>query len=131
MKTLKNRLQVLIKDEQSDESKSHLLSQELDFEYAKTVLTFALAFIGGMVTLKTALAFEKPIEEGLTLSLGLAGFSAILAFTWQQGIIQDLRLKRVPSYARRMIRMAPCSLMLGVAFGVAFDYFDFKLITFT
>ena len=127
MKTLNKRFQKLTQDEQSDESASYLLSQELDFEYAKTILTFALAFIGGLVTLKTALTFDKPINEGFTLAIGMAGLSAILAFTWQQGIIYDLRMKRVPSRMRRMFRVAPSSLLLGAAFGSALNYFDFTI----
>ena len=51
---MKNRLRTLFSDAPSDESPSHLLSQELEFELSKSILTFAFAFIGGAVTLKTA-----------------------------------------------------------------------------
>lgn len=122
---MKNRLRTLFSDGQSDESPSHLLSQELEFELSKSILTFAFAFIGGAVTLKTALGIDRPIEEGFIQALAMAGLSAVLALGAQQGIIKDLRLKRVASPIRRQFRSAPPSLASGFALGFALKYFEF------
>ena len=122
---MKTQFQKFFADEVYDESKSYLLSQELEFEHAKSILTFALAFIGGIVTLKTAVGVDNPLNEGFLLSIGAASVSAILSFNAQQGIIKDLRIKRGPSKFRRLLRVMPPSMALGVAFAGAYEYFDF------
>lgn len=121
---MKNKIKGLIKDGEFEESSNYLLSQELEFQYAKSFLTFAMAFIGGIVTLKTALAIHTPITEGFSFAIGAAILSAILSFEAQHSIIKDLRLGRTASQLRMYFRRTASPLMLGIGIGFAVKYFD-------
>lgn len=122
---MRNRVIKFFADEKSDESISFLLSQELDFEFSKSMLTFSLAFIGGIVTLSTALDLDKPYDDSFQMAIISSALAAIWSFLSQQGIIEDLRKKRVPSELRRLLRGMPSALLLGLAFGSAARFFNF------
>lgn len=126
----KSKIRNFFEDEQSNESLSLLLSQELDFEFSKSILTFALAFLGGIFTLKTALQWDKPIENGFIMAIIASTVSAVLAFSAQYGIIEDLRQKRIPSSFRRQLRILPPSVLLGIALSGALQYFELMPVFF-
>ncbi|MBY6185366.1 hypothetical protein KUV89_01745 [Marinobacter hydrocarbonoclasticus] len=117
------KLKALLENQDLDDSPHYLLSQELEFEYAKSIVTYSVAFIGGVVTLKSALSIETPIDEGLSVAITAAVLSAVISFENQQGIIRDLRLKRTPSYFRTLYRKFAAPMCLGVAIGYALIYF--------
>ena len=124
---IEQRIRDYFTDTESEETDSFLLSQELEFEYSKSIVTFAIAFVGGIVTLRTALDFERPVEEGFLMALVLAGLAAMQALTAQQATIRDLRLKRNPSPFRRTMRSLFAAGMLGAAMGTAIIYFDIDI----
>jgi len=124
---MKKILKNIAKEGEFDESASYLLSQELEFQLAKSFLTFAMAFIGGIVTLKTAFAIETPIEEGFSWAIGAAILAVIFSFEAQQGVIKDLRLKRTASQLRMTIRISLPLVLLGIGMGFAIDYFFLQL----
>ncbi|WP_444899331.1 hypothetical protein ACJJIX_08465 [Microbulbifer sp. VAAC004] len=124
---MKAKLQELVNDKPIEQSPHYLLSQELEFEFLKSNLSFAMAFIGGIITLKTALGIDTPISEGFTYSLTAAVFSALHAFQAQQELIDDLRNGRMPSKIKRLFRRYPGPVLLGLAFGYAFIYFENSL----
>jgi len=121
-KNLKN-FKALFKNKKIDESAHYLLSQELEFEYAKSIVTYSIAFIGGIVTLYSALSIERPIEDGLSTAIIAAILSAVLAFENQQGIIKDLYLKRSASPFQTIYRKFAAPMCLGIALGNALMYF--------
>ena len=111
------------KRDKFDDSPAYLLSQELEYDHAKSFLTFSITFIGGIVTLKTALNVSAPIEDGFldaVVSSLIAGFAS---FSSQQSILEDLRQKRAASPFVRVCRRAVPGFMLGIAFGSAIAYF--------
>ena len=124
MNEMKSKIKSLIKDGEYQESANYLLSQELDFQYAKSFLTFAMAFIGGIVTLKTALAIDTPLDEGFSFAIGAAVISAILSFDAQHSIIKDLQLGRTASKLRMYYRRTASPLILGLGIGFAVKYFN-------
>ncbi|WP_444891618.1 hypothetical protein [Microbulbifer sp. DLAB2-AA] len=124
---MKAKLQELVKDKPIEQSPHYLLSQELEFEFLKSILTFAMAFIGGIVTLKTALGIDKPINEGLTYSLAAVVLSAVFAFHAQQELISDLRKGRTASKIKRLFRHFPGFSLLGISISYAFSYFESSL----
>ncbi len=119
MKTLKS----LFETPRFDESSHYLLSQELEFEYAKSIVTYSISFIGGVVTLKSALSIDTPIDQGLSIAIGASVISALISFENQQGIIQDLRHKRTPNKAKMLYRKYSAPMCLGAAIGYALQYF--------
>ncbi|WP_444915030.1 hypothetical protein [Microbulbifer sp. TRSA007] len=124
---MKAKLQELINDKPIEQSPHYLLSQELEFDFFKSISTFAMAFIGGIVTLKTALGIDTPISEGFTFSLVVAMISALCAFHAQHELISDLRNGRTPSKIKQLFRFFPGPILLGVAIGSAFTYFESSL----
>jgi hypothetical protein len=120
---MKNTLKNALKDGTFDESSSYLLSKELEFQLAKSFLAFAMAFIGGIVTLKTALAIDTPIEEGFTAAIGAAILAVVFSFQAQQSVIKDLQLKRNVSPLRRFARLSTPLFVLGTEMGIALSYF--------
>ncbi|WP_444920671.1 hypothetical protein ACJJID_18130 [Microbulbifer sp. CnH-101-G] len=124
---MRAKLQELVNDKPIEQSPHYLLSQELEFEFLKSILTFAMAFIGGIVTLKTALGIDKPINEGLTYSLATVVLSAVFAFHAQQELISDLRKGRTASKIKRLFRHFPGFFLLGISISYAFSYFESSL----
>lgn len=120
---MKNKLKDLLKEGEFEASSHYLLSQELEFQLAKSFLTFAMAFIGGIVTLKTALAIEAPMNSSFSLAIGAAVLAAILSFEAQRGIIKDLRVGRAASGLRMYVRIVAPMFCIGTAIGFAIDYF--------
>jgi hypothetical protein len=82
-----------------------------------------MAFIGGIVTLKTALAIDTPIEEGFTAAIGAAILAVVFSFQAQQSVIKDLQLKRNVSPLRRFARLSTPLFVLGTEMGIALSYF--------
>lgn len=117
------KIKALFENSDFDEGPHYLLSQELEFEYAKSIVTYSISFIGGVVTLKSALGIDTPIEEGLSIAMGAALLSALISFENQQGIIRELRLKITPSAIRILYRKTAAPMCLGAAIGYALKYF--------
>ncbi|GAA4360093.1 hypothetical protein [Kangiella marina] len=121
---MKRFLKEITSSNEIDHSPHYLLSQELEFEFTKSILTFALAFIGGIVSLKTVLTIESASEDHFFYAIAAAILSALFAFESQQGIINDLRVGRSPSRAKRFYRRTAAPIMLGTAIGFAVTYFE-------
>lgn len=121
---MKARFKELIKEQDIDTSAHYLLSQELQFEYHKSTLTFSMALIGGMVTLKTALNIVTPINEGFGFALIAAIMSALFSFEAQTGVIKDLRQGTTPNRFKRTYRSVAAPACLGISLSMAYDYFQ-------
>ncbi|WP_444938150.1 hypothetical protein [Microbulbifer sp. JMSA002] len=124
---MKEKLQELVINKPIEQSPHYLLSQELEFRFLKSNLTFAMAFIGGIVTLRTALGIDKPITEEFTFSLVAAVLSALCAFHAKHELISDLRNGRTPSKIKRLFRRNLGPALLAISIGFAFRYFESSL----
>ena len=121
---MRKKFKELIAHHDIEQTPHYLLSQELEFEFAKSISTFAMAFIAGIVSLKSVLNIGGLAEDKFIYAIVSALIAALLAFESQQGVINDLRLGRCPSKLKRYYRRFSPPLMLGVAIGCAVVYFE-------